>query len=140
MQLASAIFADDEERETYFVTPEARQLLVGFLKPMLLTTCISRQGVVFLWPVPLPNDEGGGGRSRAWGETARQAADLARTKWVRMRADMALGAYRVVSAEAELPEPTWPEKTFPELLTIAFRGCLITGPDHPVVRRLRGLT
>jgi hypothetical protein len=39
-----------------------------------ICAAISRQGVVFLWPVPLPDE---GGRRNAWGETAREACELA---------------------------------------------------------------
>jgi hypothetical protein len=58
MQLATGVFVDREEREVYFVVPELRPELAGELKPVLLVTAISRQGVTLLWPVPLP-DEGG---------------------------------------------------------------------------------
>jgi hypothetical protein len=119
MSLAASVFNDDEDRETYFVAPSARPILLGYLKPVLLTTSVSRQGVIFLWPVPLPNDAGGG--SRAWGETARQGAELARECWIRMQADLALGAYRIYKAEGVLPDPIWPERGFAELLKIAFQ-------------------
>jgi hypothetical protein len=138
MSLAASIFTDDEDRETYFVTPSARPMLLGYLKPVLLVTSVSRQGVIFLWPVPLPNDAAGG--SRAWGETARQAADLARACWIRMQADLSLGAYRIFKAEGVLPDPIWPERDFAELLKIAFNGRIIGDSDHPAIRKLRGLS
>ena len=57
-----------------------------------------------------------------------------------MVADMALGAYRIHLAEGDLPDPLWPAKTLPELLKLAFKGRIVDSIDHPVVRRLRGLT
>lgn len=140
MALAASVFVDDEERETYFVMPQARPLLLGYLKPVLLATSISRQGVLFLWPVPLPNEEASSGRGRAWGETARQAADLARNTWIRIRGDLALGAYRIHRAEGALPDPVWPERSFSELLNIAFKDRIISGSDHPAIRKLRGVS
>jgi hypothetical protein len=139
MSLAASIFEDDEERETYFVAPSARQFLLGHLKPVLLVACISRQNSVFIWPVPLPKEEGEK-RGRAWGATARQAADLARTTWIRIRADMSLGAYRIAKAEGALPDPIWPTQTFTELLTIGFADRIVSDGTHPIIRKLRGLS
>jgi hypothetical protein len=140
MSLACTLFTDDEERENYIVLAQARIALVGQLKPVLLVPCISRQNVAFIWPVPLPTEEGRGSGYRAWGETARQAADLARGCWLRMQADLALGAYRIHKAEGVLPDPVWPQKTLAELLEIAFRDRVIADADHPIIRKLRGLS
>jgi hypothetical protein len=140
MSLACTLFTDEDERASYVVMPAARQSLAGHLKPVLLVPCMSRQNVTFLWPVPLPTDEGRGGGYRSWGETARQTADLARGCWLRMQADLALGAYRIHKAEGVLPDPMWPQKTLAELLEIAFRDRVITSPDHPVIRKLRGIS
>lgn len=140
MSIACTIFEDKEERASYFVMPDAQGLLPGHLKPVLLAVCMSRQNTVFLWPVPLPHDEGSGGGFRAWGETARQAAKIAEQCWIRMQADLHLGAYRLHKAEGVLPEPAWPEKSLSELLKIAFGGKVIDSPDHPVIRKMRGLS
>jgi hypothetical protein len=48
--------------------------------------------VVLLWPVALPDVSG---RRNAWAETAREACELAKVSWVRLVADMSLGAYRI---------------------------------------------
>ena len=74
------------------------------------------------------------------GESARAAAEAGIENWVRVKADMDLGAYQVVVATAINAEPQWPEGvTFRDILQIAFRGHLIDTPDHTVVKRLRGL-
>jgi hypothetical protein len=52
---------------------------------------------------------------------------------------MSLGAYEIFSAASVIQDPTWPELPFNELLRIAFRDRIISSPDHPVVKRLRGL-
>jgi hypothetical protein len=54
-------------------------------------------------------------------------------------ANMSLGAYDVFEAMGELPEPEWPDISFNELITIAFKGRIIDSPDHPVLKRLKGL-
>jgi hypothetical protein len=62
------------------------------------------------------------------------------TKWLRIRANMALGAYEISTAEREIPDPNWSEvEPFQDLLRIAYRTRLVTDLDHPVVKRLRGL-
>jgi hypothetical protein len=130
----TGIFEDKEEREVFFVTPGMREALVGEIKPVLLVPAMTRQGVLLLWPVKLPTD----GPGRSWAETARQAAELAKAKWVRLVPDMGLGGYRIFMAEGSLPEPEWPDKPLDEILQIAFRDRIVDSENHPVVRRLRG--
>lgn len=137
MSLATGVFVDREEREVFFVVPELRAELAGELKPILLATAVSRQGVVFLWPVPLPDE---GGRRNAWAETAREGYEMCKTAWVRLVPDMSLGAYRIYEAEGQLSGPVWPEKTLSELLQLGFKDRIIDNVDHPVIKRLRGLT
>jgi hypothetical protein len=131
----TGVYEDKEERETFFVTPRMREALVGEIKPVLLVPTITRQGVLLLWPLKLPVE----GRHNAWMETAREAAELAKTQWIRLAADMGLGSYRIYQAEGELSEPEWPDKPPPEIMRIAFKGRIVDNENHPVVRRLRGL-
>ena len=49
-----------------------------------------------------------------------------------------LGGYEMQRAKGDLGEPQWPEKSFRDLLEIAFRHNLIDRPDHPVIRELAG--
>jgi hypothetical protein len=137
MHLATGVFVDREEREVFFVVPDLHAELAGELKQVLLVTAINRQGVVFLWPVPLPDE---GGRRNAWGETAREACELAKSSWVRLAPDMSLGAYRVYEAEGQLSAPVWPDKSLSDLLKLGFRDRIIDSAEHPVVKRLRGLS
>ena len=97
---------------------------------------INRQRVVFLWPVRLPAADG---RVLEWHRSAAEAASIAMTRWVRVKANQSLGAYEISVAEATVSEPEWPELSFQELLRIGFRDRLIAGFDHPVIKRLRGL-
>src|SRR3954447_4883118 len=136
-RLDTTVFTDKEERESYFVTPPMRAALVGEARPVILVLAITRQNALFIWPVPLPGEDG---RRNAWTDTAQEAMRLAQEHWVRLMPDMGLGAYRIYRAEGQLSDPVWPDKPFEELLEIAFRDRVIDSPDHPVVRRLRGLT
>jgi hypothetical protein len=135
MSLATSIFVDPE-RETYFVAPGARNVLVAGVKAMLLLATVNQRGLFFLWPVALGD---GSGRRNAWHETAREASELAKREWVKLASDMASGCYRVYRAKGVLPNPVFPEKSLEELLRIAFRGRIIDSESHPVVKQALGL-
>jgi hypothetical protein len=124
-----------EDRETYLVTPQAAQAHPNEVTIVTIYTAISRQGVLFLWPVKTPMAESNRGD---WARSAALAAVQAKTKWVRVQANMGLGAYEVWEATAKLPEPDWPELTFEQTLQIGFKDRLITSVEHPVLARLMG--
>jgi hypothetical protein len=133
---ALAIIELRDDREIYLVPPDIARELPGEFVMAMVFTAINRQGVVHLWPVRLPAPDG---RIIEWHRSAMEAAQLAMTRWVRVKANMSLGAYDLFEAAASIPDPTWPELSFQELLRIGFRERLITGFDHPVIKRLRGL-
>jgi hypothetical protein len=135
MSLATTVYTDKETRETFLVLPNMRNALLGEAKVVLIVTAITRQHVVILWPLSLPDETG---RSNPWWDSAREACELSKTNWVRLAADMQLGAYRIYKAEGELSEPKWPDKTLQDYLEIGFRGRIIDSENHPVVKRLRG--
>jgi hypothetical protein len=136
-RMTFAVIDLKDDREIYLLPPAiARQLPGEFVMDTLYTT-INRQGVVHLWPVRLPASDG---RINEWHRSAAEAAELAMEKWARVKANMSLGAYEMFEAASTIPDPTWPELSFQELVKIAFRDRLITSLDHPVIKRLRGLT
>jgi hypothetical protein len=135
MSLATSIFVDSE-RETYFVAPNARNVLVAGVKAMLLLPTVNQRGMFFIWPVALGD---GSGRRNAWHDTAREASELAKREWIKLVSDMAGGCYRIYRAKGALPNPVFPEKNLEELLRIAFRGRVIDSETHPVVRQALGL-
>jgi hypothetical protein len=139
MMLVTMVFDDKEERQTFFVAPAMWGAMVDDLRPVTLVAAITRQGAQFLWPCFLP-PEGGSGSTAGWFESAAAAVELAKKKWIRVKADMAHGAYRIFEAQGDLPEPIWPDKTMAELLDLAFRDRVIDSEDHLVVKRLRGFT
>jgi hypothetical protein len=124
------------DRELYIVTRDMQAELATECVPTKLFTAMNRQGVVFLWPVRLPGPDG---KLNEWWRSAAEATELAMTQWVRVRANMDLGAYEIFSATGVFPDPIWPELSFNEFLRIAFRDRVVDNIDHPVVKRLRGL-
>jgi len=134
--LQMAVLELKSEREIYAVVPEVAIALPGETRLVTLTTTMNRQSNLFLWPVPLPSEDG---RQLAWHTSAREAAALARDKWVRMVANMGGGYYDIWEAEGTIADPQWPEHTFRQLLKIAFGGGrLIDTEDHPVLKQLLG--
>jgi hypothetical protein len=131
----TAIIELREDREIYLVTPAMATELSGEFIAATLNTTINRQGVVFIWPVKLPGPDG---KHNEWHRSSAQAAELAMGKWLRMTANMSLGAYEIFEATGDLSEPNWPDLPFEEILKIAFRGHIVDSLDHPVVQRLRG--
>ena len=131
----TALLELKEEREFYLLTPDIRDALPGEWYPVRLVTAINRLDVPFLWPLKLAGPHG---QSNAWYDTAIEAANLAKQKWVRVLSDMSLGGYQPYVAEAKLPEPIWPEYNFQDLWNIAFRDRTIQSMDDPVIQRLLG--
>ena len=125
-----------DEREEYIVTASLVPELAGEFVTKTLFLAINRQGTPFFWPVRLPAPDG---RDLDWWRSSREAAELAMKSWVRVRANMNLGAYDLFVAESAIPDPEWPTLGFWELIKIAFRDHLIDRIDHPVIKRLRGL-
>jgi hypothetical protein len=134
-RLETAVLELKEERETYLIDPALWQELPGEIIPKVLFTTINRQGVLTLWPIRLPGEDG---RHDEWNRSALEAAEMAGKRWIRVAANMSLGAYEVYEAIGNIPEPNWPEVAFKEILKIAFKDRFIRTTDHPVIRRLRG--
>jgi hypothetical protein len=136
-RLETCLLVLKEEREFYLVAPALWPDLAGepTFAPQVLSLGINRQGVLFFWPVRLAGPDG---KPNSWNESALEAAGLARDHWVRVTANLSLGAYEVHEATGDFPAPEWPDAPMRELLEIAFRGKRIDSPEHPVLRKLRG--
>jgi hypothetical protein len=126
-----------DEREEYIVTAALVPELVGEYVTKTLFLAINRQGTLFFWPVRLPSPDG---KDNNWWRSGREAAALAMKFWVRVKANMNLGAYDIYKAESIMAEPEWPEAGYWDLIKLAFRDYLIPTLDHPVIQRLRGRT
>jgi hypothetical protein len=124
-----------EERETYLVDPSLWSVLSGELIPKVLFVAINRQGVIIIWPIRLPGEDG---RLDLWNKSALEAVKIAKKQWVSVRSNMSLGAYEVWEASADIPDPEWPEYPLEEIIKIAFHDNFILSEDHPVIKRLRG--
>jgi len=131
-----AVIELEEDKEIYLLHPE---LVVEFpeeWKPVQVVPTIDRQGNLTLWPLKLPKE---GARTILWHESAIDAAEAAKNNWVRVQANMSLGAYDIYESTADLPDPEWPDLQFSEMLRIAFQNRYIQDVDHPVIQQLRGM-
>jgi hypothetical protein len=128
-----ALLEYGESRDTYLLSPEVQSL--GFGMPVRLVLAIDRMDNPFIWPLKIPSDEM---KQSSWHLSALEASELAKQYWVRVAADMKLQAYQIYKAVGELPEPEWPNKSFGELLNIAFKNSIIESADHIVLRQLAG--
>ena len=124
-----------EERETYLVAPSFRDEIPQELTHTRLALATNRQKVLFLWQLRLP---GSSGKTDAWSMSALEAYEEAKKNWVRVSANMSLGAYDIYEALGNLSDPEWPDESMDEIVRIAFRNSFIDSYDHPVLRRLRG--
>jgi hypothetical protein len=136
-RLQTAVVELKEDRETYLVAPGLWPELTSepTFSPRLLITAINRQGVLFLWPIRLP---GAVGKIDDWSRSALDAADEAKSRWVRVTANMSLQAYELAVASGQVAEPSWPDLTFQEIIKIGFRDKMISDWSHPVLKCLRG--
>jgi hypothetical protein len=117
-----------EDEGDFYLPSEmkSRGFLQRMLKPKKLFTYID----VFGEPISMPTN----GRVNLWNHSAMKCADIAKTNWVSIQSDRNKGAYQPVFPEDKLPDPVWPDKTFRELLELAFSPYLISDPDHPIVK------
>ena len=125
-----------DEREEYIVVADLVPALVGEFVTKTLFTATNRQSTVFFWPVRLPSPDDG--KNLDWWRSSREAAESAMKSWIRVRANMNLGAYDIFQAASVISDPEWPQLGFWELIKIAFRDHLVDRIDHPVIKRLRG--
>ncbi len=123
------------DREVYLIAPALRAELIDTGQHVRLFTCVSKRGVTFLWPARLPDTDGAG---RTWHASALEIAEEAKKSWVRMHGNRDLHAYELFRATGKLTEPAWPDKSFRDLIALAFKERYIDTPHHDVIRELNG--
>lgn len=138
MTITLALYESKEgfASEYYVILPKMlgtmMELGVGFYAQLYVL--VTRAGATMLWPVKLAT----GGAGNPWFSSALQAAETAKTQWIRVYADSGRKHYRILAANGDLEEPEFSDKPLNELLEIAFKGRVIDSEDHPIVRKIRG--
>ena len=134
----ATIIRDSDERVTYYVVPNMRHHLK--LRPRLrlvtlAVVCLWPGNSLMIWPVPIIEVK----TLKVW-KSERRAFELAHTEWMQITWDDGDRDYKVEPAEGIHHQPLFPpDKTFEQLLTLAFEGRVIDNEEHPYVRQLRGL-
>lgn len=122
--------------KTYLVDPSVAAALSEegetTLKTAILVLCVDRRGNPFLWPLKVSD------RYCDWHSSALQAAEHAKSKWVRVDSNMSAGCYDTV-VSTSTAQPAWPSESYREILSLAFRGRVIKSYDDPIIQELRGL-
>jgi hypothetical protein len=135
MSIEVALLDLKAEGQIYLVDPALAPYLPGEAVPKILFTTITSHGALFLWPIKLPDERG---RLDDWNAVALEAAERAKSNWIRLMANKGAGTYDVLEAAATFPDPVWPEATLQKLLELAFRDRFIDDMNHHVLRALRG--
>jgi hypothetical protein len=136
-RLATPVIELKERGETYLVVKRLWDELTTeatFISKLLVPT-ITRQGGFFLWPIKLPGSDG---KIDDWNKSAMEAANLAKTKWVRLCPNKPMNLYDPSIGPDPQTDPIWPSKSPDEIIRIAFKGRIIENLDHPVIQQLRG--
>jgi hypothetical protein len=134
---ASVLIGDGGSDDFYFVTPfmlNHHTMLPRLRKVTIAVVYAWPGGAVSLWPVPLVEET----RIACW-KSARAAYNLSKESWVQLCWNSELRDYDVIVAEEIKNEPTWPNQSLQDLLRLGFTDKIISSPEHPYVRRLRGL-
>ena len=110
-----------------------------FAPCVTLRPYITTKGTINLWPLKRESPFSIGGNS--YNVSAFNVSDRTRTQWLRVSSDRDRAIYTGFVAEEFVPEPKWPEDlTILMLLELALKGGVIDGPDHILIRPLRGLS
>jgi hypothetical protein len=127
------------DRATYLVVPGlADGALRNQVTAVTLFVVQNTQKVTYLWPVALPKD----GKFNTWTDSARELAARAMVQTIQVQANHSQKAsrYDAVVPLGRPPEPEWPDLPFAKLLRLAFGDKVIDTIEHPVARRLLGIT
>jgi hypothetical protein len=122
--------------EVYLVTPNVAAFCGDEVREVDLHLCATRNGGLFVWLIPAPSKDG---KLNSWTESKREAANVARSQWMRLKSDKPNQQYRHLTPQITIPDPTWPDVSMRTILERAFgKDRLITDLDHPLLKSLRG--
>lgn len=133
MMIAAALFIPhDKPDQPYFVVPGLIDALREEVVLNVLFVAITNFNHLFLWPITHPSEN-------RWHLSALEAVQVAKEKWIRVRANKIIGAYDIIEAQDQLADPKWPEISMNDILRLAFKDRIIVSLDHPEIKRLKGV-
>jgi hypothetical protein len=110
MLLFKPEWGGDKDDEYYFVHPSVAAELENECRLYTVYTGVTLAGDPFLWIIPVPNDNGQD--PNTWLISNREAAELAKEKWIRVASDLGARAYCVHECDGLLAEPKFPTESF----------------------------
>ncbi len=125
----------DDRNETYFVVGHLIPQLQDECKHVKLHQCITKNGTLFFWPVPIQDPNG---RINSWNQSARDAVEVSMETWIRMVSNQESQSYLRHEALAAWDEPDWPEMDLEQIMEKVTHDRLIKSLDHPILKELRG--
>jgi hypothetical protein len=133
-QIEVALLDAEDTGEEYLLSgAEVIEALAGLYTPVVLHTAYDSRRVRFLAKRKIPREDG---LSAEWALSAARGFERAKEVWIRLKANIPLGAYEIHEAEGKIEDPEWPKESLGDLLRVAFRNRIITSVDHPLVAKL----
>ena len=123
---------EDKDDDVFYIIDEPALPYLYTLPPLkMMVLTVNQNGAFFLWPVPCDD-------RNTWNDSARKAWQIAKAQWVKLVGDRADSIYKTYIAEGELPPPRWPDKSYWELIDLAFPDSkVVKDADHDVVHKAR---
>jgi hypothetical protein len=123
-------FLEIEGRDPYIVVPSiAKQKEEDTIRPALLVRCVTMAGEEFLWPIKLDKADG---KTNSWNRSARNVLGMAEEIWTRMKNAGKHYAHQKSPKTFETVPPKFSERSFKELVAIAFKDRIIDSLDHEI--------
>jgi hypothetical protein len=125
-----------DRNEVYLVDPSLRKQLgkEPTLQLRRLYLAVNRQGKPFIWPIRVPKANKPPDRFL---RPFLAAIQKGKDNWIRIYWDEDERTH-LVSVSDITDEPMWPDKSFVELVELAFADFYIDSLNHPVLKELRG--
>ena len=120
-----------EGRDPHLVTPKIAEQKKeeDTIRPVLIVRCVTMAGEEILWPLKLnPSD----GKSNAWNTSALNILKLAETHWVRMENAKKHYRHRLSNKTLAKVPPKFTERSFQDLIDIAFKDRIVRTIDHEI--------
>ena len=136
-QQQGGILEIDSENKVFWVTKKMQSQVAHdpCFTFRICVLCVTRQGVPFIWPVK-PDVEAGGTGAK-WVRIPFAAMMQGRQDWTRLYWSTERREHQVEKGDIS-DIPKFPDKTFEELLKLAFKDSVVSTPDHPAILNLKG--
>jgi hypothetical protein len=136
-RLTAGILEWEADGQLYIVVPNVVPHLGKDVRSRLLLPTMTATGNFFLWALKLTTE---GEKINTWNISSLAAAEMAVKKWVKVSSNQSAHAYDTFVAQGNIPDPEWPKLTLKEILKLAFKDRFIDSADHPIVKKLKGIS